>query len=251
MKVTTHTFRARFAKDIVTEFLLPRRPSRKVIIFLDGMPTIPSKKRLLEFWSQKGFWVFHPRYRGTWESEGSFLKTSPERDILDLIAQLPRGFKSIWDGKYFSVQPTHIYLFGSSFGGAGALLASRDKKITKAIVLAPAVDWRVESRQEPIRVLRKLTKDAFGEAYRFSKKDWKKFEKGNFYNPMLHASEIRGEKILIFHAKDDLLVPWHSVSKFAEKTKSTLVMFKKGGHFSLSEILRPKFYKYIKIFLLH
>ncbi len=66
-----YTLRTRFAKDIVCEFLPPSRPQKldKVVILADGMPSVPSKKSVLEYFSKKGFWVFHPRYRGAWESD--------------------------------------------------------------------------------------------------------------------------------------------------------------------------------------
>lgn len=244
-----HTLRTRFAKDIVAEFLPPSRPSRDVIIVCDGMPTVPSKKHLLEFFSKKGFWVFHPRYRGTWESGGSFLRTSPEKDILDVVAGLSQKITDVWSRKKYTIVPKRIFIFGSSFGGAGALLAAQNVHVTKVVALSPAVDWRIESKLEPIKKMRKNIKDSFGNGYRFTQKDWRKFEKGNFYNPMLVAKKIPGQKILMIHAQDDRLVPWKSVESFAAKTKSSLMLLKKGGHFSLSHILEPDVYAHIKRFL--
>ena len=65
--------RTRFAKDIVTEFFPPARKTKrqKVVIICGGMPGMPGSSYLLEFFSKKGFWVFNPRYRGTWESGGA------------------------------------------------------------------------------------------------------------------------------------------------------------------------------------
>src|SRR3989344_5587418 len=105
-------FRTRFKKDIVTEFLPPSRPSNRVIIFCKGMQGLPRFPEVLKFWSKKGFWVFFPRYRGTWESGGEFLKDSPEKDILDVIDELPKGFTDLWSGKEFKIKPTELYLFG-------------------------------------------------------------------------------------------------------------------------------------------
>ena len=85
--------RAKFKKEIISEFLPSLRPSKKVIIFCGGMPSYPGKKNdLMEFIAKKGFWIFLPRYRGSWESAGSFLKISPHYDIIDIIDQLPKGF---------------------------------------------------------------------------------------------------------------------------------------------------------------
>ena len=89
------SFRARFKKEIVAEFSLPARPGRKhkVIILCDGMPGLPRKQPLMEFLAGKGYWVFYPRYRGAWESGGTFLARSPHLDILDVIDGLPAGFR--------------------------------------------------------------------------------------------------------------------------------------------------------------
>jgi dipeptidyl aminopeptidase/acylaminoacyl peptidase len=89
-------FRTRFKKEIVAEFLPPARPRKrqKVIILCDGMPGMPRKQALMEFLAAKGYWVFYPRYRGSWESGGKFLQKSPERDILDVIDERQRAFAS-------------------------------------------------------------------------------------------------------------------------------------------------------------
>jgi alpha-beta hydrolase superfamily lysophospholipase len=64
---TQAMFRARFARDIVAEFLPPSRPRKKqrVILLCDGMPSIPRKQPLVEFLAKKGFWTFYPRWRGS------------------------------------------------------------------------------------------------------------------------------------------------------------------------------------------
>lgn len=242
-----HALRARFAKDIIAEFLPPKKLSTKVVIVCDGVPTVPSKKEFLEFFSKKGFWAFHPRYRGTWESDGAFLKNPPAEDLLDVVSELPNGFSDIESKKRYRVHPTKTFLFGASFGGSAVILASRDPRVTKAIALAPAVDWRVEHEHGKLDA--KHLKDSFGNAYRFSKKDWGRFEREAAYNPMMQSTAIDGSKILILHAKDDSVVPWRSVALFAEKTHCLLRLFPTGGHFSLSEAIQPRRYEYIKNFM--
>src|ERR1700746_2695084 len=90
---STAMFRTRFKREIVTEFVPPAqsRKVQKVIVLCDGMPSVPRKQPLAEFLSKKGYWVFYPRYRGAWESDGVFLERSPHEDILDVIGQLPKG----------------------------------------------------------------------------------------------------------------------------------------------------------------
>ncbi|OGZ41691.1 MAG: hypothetical protein A3C80_01140 [Candidatus Ryanbacteria bacterium RIFCSPHIGHO2_02_FULL_45_43] len=250
-----HTLRTRFKKDIVAEFLPPSGSQashsykERVVIFCDGLPSVPSKRSLLEFFSKKGYWVFHPRYRGTWESGGRFLKKSPHEDILDVISALSGGFRDFWSNKKYTVRPDHLYVIGSSFGGTAAILASGDPRVTKAVAIAPVVDWTRKSRAEPIDWLAKFTKRAFGQGYRFSHSDWRKLEGGKFYNPFGMIERINGTKLLIIHANDDDVVSFKPVKTFAKHTGCTFVPVKKGGHLSSSILLKKRFYRRFQEFI--
>lgn len=267
-------FRTRFKKEIVCEFLPPflkevpsprgggfnsrtQKPT-KVIILAYGMPGVPKAKETMEFWSKKGFWVFFPRYRGTWESDGEFLKHSPEKDILDVIDELPKGLKDLWSGKKFQLPVTSsgykLFIFGGSFGGPAAILCSRDPRVTKAIAFAPVIDWEAPS-DEPMDRLGAFIPKGFGNAYRFSKKNWNRLSRNEFYspiaeiNPRLYASGIDGKKLLIFHAKDDASVPYSYTKKFSDKTGAKLITLRSGGHFGFNKSIEPKVYTAIKKFL--
>ncbi len=246
------TFRTRFKKEIVCEFLPPARPSSKVIILAYGMPGVPKAEETMEFWSKKGFWVFFPRYRGTWESDGEFLKHSPHEDILDVIAELPKGFTDLWSGKRFTLRASQcaIYLFGGSFGGPAAILCSRDSCVAKAVAFAPVIDWTAPSKDEPMDKLGAFLPNGFGNSYRFSKRNWARLSRNEFYSPCKVADTIDGKKLLIFHAKDDGSVPYGHTKRFAEKTGSKLITLRTGGHFGFSRSIDPVFYKHIRDFLI-
>jgi pimeloyl-ACP methyl ester carboxylesterase len=143
-------FRTRFREQIVAEFLPPKRErkTQKLIILCDGMPSIPRKQSLSEFLAATGFWVIYPRYRGTWESGGEFLKQSPHEDILDIIADLPKELEEIAFGQRFRLSPKQIFVIGGSFGGAAALLASLDPKVSRVIANCPVVDWSILDKAE-------------------------------------------------------------------------------------------------------
>jgi pimeloyl-ACP methyl ester carboxylesterase len=248
-----HPLRTKFKKEIIAEFLPPltrKSPKRnKVIILCDGLPAVPSKGKLLEFFARKGFWVFHPRYRGTWESGGKFLKKPPQEDIKDVVAGLSGEITSIWDGAKFRIKPDKIFILGSSFGGATAIMSLLDKKISGAVVFSPVVDWRAKSRTEPFESLEKFVNNAFGQAYRYSVKDWYSLREKPNFSPVLNSDKLVGKKLMIFHAKDDDVVLWPSVKKFFEKTGAKLYLTKKGGHMSLSTAMKPGVYKKIRKFL--
>ncbi len=114
-------YRTRFKKEIVAEFLPPARKTKmdRVIILCDGMPGMPTKQGLARFLSSKGYWVIYPRYRGSWESGGEFLKKSPHLDISDVIDELPKGLKENTLGKKFKLSPSEIFVIGGSFGERG------------------------------------------------------------------------------------------------------------------------------------
>lgn len=213
------------------------------------MPSYPAIKELMIFLAQKGFWVFNPRYRGTWESDGSFLKISPHQDILDIIDELPKGFKNLWDGKIYKVKPGKIFLVGSSFGGPAVLLSSSDARITRAVAFSPVIDWRVKMKTEPLDWMGKFVSMAFRNGYRFKQKDWGKLKSGKFYNPMTAINRINGQKIFIIVTDDDKIVSSGPTKKFARMTGCKILSLKKGGHLGLSVLIKPRFYQKFQKFI--
>jgi dipeptidyl aminopeptidase/acylaminoacyl peptidase len=167
-------FRARFKRDIVTEFLPPARSGKtqKAIILCDGVPSIPRKQPLAEFLSGKGYWVFYPRYRGAWESGGEFLEKSPHEDILDVIGGLSKRFRELAFGQRFRLLVDEVFVIGGSFGGAAAILSSLDPRVKKAIANCPVVDWAILPREEKKETSNAsysaYIREAFGTGYRLS-----------------------------------------------------------------------------------
>lgn len=248
-------FRTRFKREIVAEFLPPARKGKRqrVIILCDGMPSIPRKQGLAEWLSQKGFWVFYPRWRGAWESGGKFLKKSPEQDIADVIDDLRKPITELAFGKRFKLSADEIFVIGGSFGGAAAILASRDARVKKVIANCPVVDWQIlgtEQKKETSNPnYAAYIREAFGNGYRLSDKSWKKLGAGAFFNPARHIQELDPKKILMFHAKDDPYVPWRSVAGFAAKCGARLKLLSRGGHLSTEKTVRwfwPEIFRFFK-----
>lgn len=242
--------RTRFKRDILTEFLAPKnKKSQKVIIFCAGVPGVPHKDEVLDFWSKKGYWSFFPRYRGSWESHGTFLGKSPDKDILDVIEALKKPFKDYWTGTRYKVKANHITVVGSSFGGPAALLASRDKRVNKVIGISPVVDWQAEDKADPLKDLFSLLRDGYGNAYRVRRSNWNKLSQGHFYNPVKVIDKLDPEKILIFHAKDDRVVRHGPVTRFAKTLGCHYTLLKKGGHLSSTMITSKRYYPKVKKFI--
>ena len=215
------------------------------------MPSIPRKQPLATFLSGKGYWVFYPRYRGTWESGGTFLERSPHEDILDVIGGLAREFREVTFGQRFRLSVDEVFVIGGSFGGAAAILSSLDHRVKKVIANCPVVDWAILRHSEKAETSNPsysaYIREAFGNAYRLSDRNWKKLHSGRFYNPVSHMQEVAASKIMMFHAQDDPFVPYRSVKRFAKRTGVSLKLFRRGGHLSTDMIVR-KYWLQIKRF---
>ena len=251
-------YRTRFSRDILTEFLPPARPGKKrtgrAIILCDGMPSIPRKQPLAEFFATKGYWVFYPRYRGAWESGGEFLKRSPHLDILDVIDGLSEDFQELAFGRRFRLSLDELFVVGGSFGGTAAILASLDPRVKRVVANCPVVDWSILRREQKKETSNPsyaaYIRAAFGHGYRLSDKNWNKLLDGKFYNPLYHARQITASKVMMFHAQDDPYVPYRSVQKFARLTGVELNLFRRGGHLSTDATVR-KYWPQIKTFFAH
>ncbi len=208
----------------------------------DGMPSIPRKQSLAEFLAGKGYWVFYPRYRGAWESGGEFLERSPHEDILDVIGGLRREFREVAFGQRFQVSADEVFVMGGSFGGAAALLCSLDPRVKRVVANCPVVDWGILSSSEKAETSNPsyaaYIREAWGNGYRLSVRNWAKLRGGKFFNPAFYAREITASKVMMFHAQDDPFVPWRSVKRFADSTGVKLKLFKRGGHLSTDFIVR-------------
>ncbi len=145
-------------------------------------------------------------------------------------------------GRRFRVRADEVFVIGGSFGGAAALLSSLDPRVKRVVANCPVVDWAILGREEKKETSNPsyaaYIREAFGNGYRLSDRNWKKLSDGKFYSPMHHAAEIDASKVMMFHAQDDPYVPYRSVVKFARKTGVRLKLFKRGGHLSTDLIVR-------------
>lgn len=234
-----HPLRTRIATDIVCEFLPPERGyGTRAMILCDGMPSVPSKRTVLEYWSNKGWWVFHPRYRGTWESGGMFLDHDPTDDILDVARAIrTESCVSAADGVLYTPQITQVSVMGSSFGGTAALLSSLHPEVDQVVALSPVVDWarELENTVEPLAWMKSFLVQGFGEAYRFRDTDFDRL--GNdreFFNPVSHRHKFDAKKLFIIYAKDDMIVSVPALEEFIAQVGCASNAQLRGGHLSLS-----------------
>ncbi|MGC2742774.1 MAG: alpha/beta hydrolase family protein, partial [Candidatus Angelobacter sp.] len=121
----------------------------------------------------------------------------------------------------------------------------------KVIANCPVVDWGILAKEERLETSKPnyaaYIREAFGNGYRLSDRNWRKLHGGKFYNPAHHIEEINPKKIIMFHAKDDPYVPYRSVKAFADLTGIKLNSFARGGHLS-TEMIVQKYWKRIEKF---
>ncbi len=250
MQLGFDTFRTRFGNDIVAEFRPAPSNTKKVAILLPGCPGYPLGKRdLFEHFTHHGFFTIIPSYRGTWESDGSFLAHPPSDDVEIIIDQLSHGFLDLWGGAEYRITDPEVYLVGGSFGGAAAILASKHPSVKKAATISAVVDWRDQQHTvEPLEVMNEYLPTAFGNAYRGEKDVFKKLETGDFYNPVSEKSELDGGKLLLIHAVDDKIVHAAPSEAFAQELGAKFVQLLGGGHMGVTYANKPHIWKHIEKF---
>lgn len=251
MQLGFEIFRTRFARDIVAEFLPPVGSSNKVAIFSTGAPGYPGEKReLMEMLAKRGYWAIVPRYRGTWESDGTFLEFPPSDDIKLVMDGVTEGFIDLWSGGEYRVHEPEFYLLGGSFGGPSAILNSGDVRVRKAIAISAVVDWREQAHTvEPLELMSEYVPKAFGAAYRAPEQVWHKLAEGNFYNPVTSRDMVDGTKLLFIHASDDKVVHAAPARAFAKEIGAQFIELSSGGHMGVGSAREPRLWKYIEKYL--
>jgi pimeloyl-ACP methyl ester carboxylesterase len=247
-----YLIRTRLAQDIICEVAFPDRQQGKIALVCGGAPGTPPNKMVLEFLASKGYVAFGIRYRGTWESEGSFLSHSPAKDTKDIIDYLveKKGIVDAWSGEKIPLKIKYIDLFGGSFGGPAVLLNSKHNKVRKVIALAPVIDFRVSGEGETFEDFVRFSHSGFGDAYRVkNKSDWNKLLLTDFYNPITMLDHIDPQKCFVIQALDDDVCPPENVKKLLSQISIQTYFKPKGGHLGTSNIPQLFFWKKIDRFL--
>lgn len=214
------------------------------------MPSVPDQEDMMKLYSAHGYWVFFPRYKGTWESPGTFLEKSPVEDIQDVITGLSSSIQSIWDKRSFLIPGTpDITVIGSSFGGAVAILVSSDSRVQNVIALSPVVDWGAQEETEDLDSLLNIVQEGFGCAYRVNEENWSRMQSGDLLNPVSHTSAVEEEQVLIFYSENDSVVSSSSIKRFVSAVGCRSVSFDDKGHLGGSSLVDPDIMSEIQAFI--
>jgi dipeptidyl aminopeptidase/acylaminoacyl peptidase len=239
-----YLLRTKISKNIVCEVALPERQTGKVALVCGGAPSLPPSKNVLPFLASQGYVAFGIRYRGTWESEGTFLQKAPTQDVLDVIDYLVKHKKitDAWSGEKIAIKIKHFDLFGGSFGGPAVLLASKHKAVRKVVAMTPVVDFNKDGEGETFEQFVQYATEVFGGVYRpKSHKDWDKLRGNKFYNPITMLDQIDEKKCFVIQTKDDDVCPADNLRNLVALKKIAVYYKPKGGHLGVSS-LQKKFY---------
>lgn len=213
----------------------------KVIVLLNGLPSLPDKKDVITVLGEKGYSVFVPRYLGTWESEGEFLKESPVNEIDSLITKLKNGIQLEDNEHKFE----EVNVIGSSFGGAIGFCLNTKKLVNKLILISPVFDFTVLDDMDS---LKDYLKGFFPGAYRFSDSNWQKLSSGQYLSPISNDFTDANKHLIIGGTQDtEILLP--ELKKFAESKSIKFIELTTEGHMSLSRLKEESNLNYILEFI--
>lgn len=214
--------------EIISEFVNVEG-SNKAMIILEGLPSVPDEKRVLNIFANQGYSVFYPRYKGTWESGGEFMKESPVNDIEELIDALVDGIDTVKGEVKFD----EIYVIASSFGGSVSLCLKNRPELKRVIAMSPVYDYtKIPSLSTLSGFIRKM----FGQAYRYKEENWKKLLSGDVIRPEESLEKFDDKsKFVIFAGEGDKDIPAECLKEFADKVGIDFYSFKGVGHLSYSK----------------
>ena len=215
-----------YAGSIFFEYVLQDRAADAVII-LPGFPSGNNFEELINFFFERKYHVFVPRYRGMYQSLGVFMSKNPVDDVLDFMEYITKGkAKSLWDNKFLEFKINKKILVGSSFGGAIALGAAAKNPIFSHIILAaPVWDFHEHNKdgdEQDLNKVSEFVQKAYKNCYRYKFKNLtKKMMKFEELKPEYYVPQLEQTPILVMHDTND------SVVKFS-KSKDKIALFPRG-----------------------
>ncbi|MEK6892785.1 MAG: prolyl oligopeptidase family serine peptidase [Nanoarchaeota archaeon] len=225
---------------IFFEFVLQDRTADAAII----LPDFPGRNdfnELVELFFDRGYHVFVPRYRGTYQSSGEFLSKNPVDDLIMFTKNLDKGFaKSLWDMEKKVFKINKKILITGSFGGAIACgLAAKHQGFSHLILAAPVWDFARHNEKGDEQNLQHMTeyvKRAYKNCYRFEFDDLaKRLNKFKELNPEYYHAKLKDFPVLVFHDPNDKIVAFkHTKEMLSVLSKATYIEHYLGHGLSAS-----------------
>ncbi len=219
---------------IFFEYVLQDRKADAVII-LPGFPSGNDFYDLIAYFFEKGYHVFVPRYRGSYQSSGIFLSKNPIEDMAFFIEHLRSGeAKNMWDDKKELFTINKLILVGGSFSGAIACgLAAKYPVFSHLILHAPVWDFNEHNSAGDEQDFEKVTnfvKNAYKNCYRFKFKSMKKkLEKFDELKPQYYIPKL-DLPMLVMHDPNDRVVAFRHTKKYMSMLPKVTYLEHYFGH---------------------
>jgi|GEM_PF-2085088 pimeloyl-ACP methyl ester carboxylesterase len=220
-----------FHEDIAFDYLPPTgTDSRRWVILCDGLPGAPERHELMGAIAAAGWHVVHPRYAGTWESDGQFLAHSPADDIVKILAAAKAGILTAKD------QPParEVALLGSSFGGAVALRLADFAPVDRVVALSPVISFRALAKH--LATLPAYLRDTYPGTYRFDDADWERLVRDEIID-LAEVGSAGVTKTAIIAGADDEQIPVKDILDYSLAGHAAYYLALPGrGHLGFSKI---------------
>jgi esterase/lipase len=237
------------------DFILQDKLADAVII-LPGFPSNNDFSGLIHHFYSKGYHVFVPRYRGTYQSHGKFLGKNPVDDLADFIDKMDtKKAKDLWDGKKKDFKLGKKIILADSFAGAIAcgLAAKHSGRLSHLMLAAPIWDFQnynSDGKEKDIEAMTEFVRKSYKNCYRFKFKSMKKVLskfpelKPEFYAPRLKLP------VLIIHDPNNHSVSFKNTQEMMKKLAKVTLLEHRLGHHLTEDLLSVHWQdidKFIKI----
>ena len=240
---------------IFFDFILHDRTADAAII-LPNFPSHNSYEKLMKFWFDRGYHVFVPRYRGTYQSNGKFLGKNVAEDMIEFVRNFDKGYiKNLWDGKKKTFKVHKKILIAGGFSGAIACgMAAKSNLFSHLILASPIWDFsshNSDGNEQDLAALIEFVSKSYKNCYRFSFKNLKrvlgKYKElhPNYYLPRLHDGNF---PVLVFHDPNDKNVSFAKTKSVIERMPNVTLIEHYLGH-GLSDDLFSVFWKDVDKFI--
>ncbi|MEM4271878.1 MAG: hypothetical protein QXD13_02215 [Candidatus Pacearchaeota archaeon] len=237
---------------IFFEFVLQDRLADAIVI-LPGFPSGNDFSDIIKVFFEKGYHVFIPRYRGSYQSSGVFLSRNPVDDMKFFMEHLEKGeAKSLWQSKKINFRVNKKILVSSNFGGPIACaLAAECPVFSHLILSAPIWDFRRHNEDGKERDLEKMSdfvKNAYKNCYRYRFKSLtKKLRKFENLYPENYLPKLK-LPVLVMHDPNDKVVAFKHTQEKLPSLKKATYLEHYFGH-KISADLLTAFWKDIDKFI--
>ncbi len=234
------------------EFILQDRKADAMIILPD-FPCRNSYNRIINLFYGKGYHVFVPRYRGSYQSSGKFLLKNIVDDIIFFVKNLEKGeVKSLSDMKKYNFRLNKKILMANGFGGAIACGAAAKYPIFSHLMLiSPIWDFSSHNKdgdEEDLQKLSNYVKRAYRNCYRYDFDSIvKKITRIKEVNPSYYLPKLE-LPVLIMHDPNDKRVSFRNTKEKIFSIKRATLIEHYLGH-DVSDSLMNAFWKDIDKFI--